>query len=310
MACQSTTASMFYPRADWDDPVMGEAPSCSLISALASVAWVYWPIIKDSLSPTFFKLNENGDASGTLPALAVEKRFEMDPAGIFKNAHSSDAGIWPAVYEKAYMKDLKNGASGDVYYCDVGKDEFDLSWPLKTGGLVALTGWGKVGYYTVTDHDPYIKIKGLCESNKQRIKYPMIGWTITKTNWPDVYQDTKPVSETNRCPGFNQMIPDHCYSILGYIPDQYIVLRCPRARVEVFQGFQETQPVPHSGSGHLVADGTLLYPKGPMTSYNKGGVPSVSRTVESNITLNINKGVFAIRKDQFQRYFEGYGYIK
>jgi hypothetical protein len=309
MACQGTTNPMFSPRPDFDDPIQGKAHSCTLITALSSMAWVYWPKIIDTLAPTFYKLDGNGNASGTIPALAVEKQFEMNPPGVFINAHSSDSGIWPAVYEKAYIKDLKNGAGGDPYYCDVSKVELDSLWPQKTGGLVALSGWGKVEYFNMTSPDPYITIKGLCESTKLRLKYPMVGWTQTRNSWPDFYNSSAKVSETNRCPGYNQMLPDHCYSILGYIPDQYIVLRNPRARLEVFQGYLESGPMAHSGSGHLVADGTLLYPKGTMISYNKGGRPSVSISVNSNINLNINSGLFAIKKDEFQRYFVGYGYL-
>jgi hypothetical protein len=301
MACRSTTASMFAPQADWNDPIQGVPPNCSLISAFSSLAWIYWPKIVDTLSPTFYNLNANGDASGTLPVLAVEKKFDI-------GCRSSDAGIWPLVYEKAYIKDLKNGAGGDEYYCDLSKPEFSSSYPQKTGGLVALTGWTKAHYDPASNNPGQYIYTSLSDAqSRPRPKFPMIAWTKTALNWPDTFNASQPVSDTNRCPGYDQMLPDHCYSILGTIyqnPLYYLVLRNPRGIKETYQGQA------HSGTGHLLPETTVFFAGGVMYSYNKGGVAGTTRNV-GQITLDMNTypGLFAIRADQFQRYFLGYGRV-
>ncbi|MDD1711846.1 MAG: hypothetical protein LUQ69_01605 [Methanoregulaceae archaeon] len=300
MACRSTTASLFAPQADFNDPIQGAIPNCAFIAALSSLAWIYWPKIMNTLSPTFYNLNANGDASGTLPVLAVEKQFDI-------NAQSSDAGIWPAVYEKAYIKDLRNGINGDAYYCDVSKSEFSLLWPQKTGGLVALTGWTKA-HYNPSSNNPgqYIYTSLSDAGSRPRPKFPMVAWTKTALNWPDTFNSSQPVSDTNRCPGYDQMLPDHCYSILGTIyqnPLYYIVLRNPRGIKETYQG------QPYSGTGHLLPETTVMYAGGTMYAYNRGAAGSSRAVGQIRLDMNTYPGLFAIRADQFQRYFLGYGRV-
>lgn len=303
MACQQTTAGIFAPRADWDDPIQGAAASCALISALSSVAWVYWPAFNvscqnpaDPLAPKLWKVDGSGNPSGLLPCCKVEKNFE------FGNAHSSDQGIWPAVYEKAYIKALNNCPVGrDADYCNVS--QYNAQFPQKTAGLVALTGWSKYQFNPSGSlpsyPEAYTNISGKCEGSR-RTKVPMVAWTKTAANWPDQYNAGQPVSETNRPLGYDQMRPDHCYSILGYIPDQYIVLRNPRALSESS----------YSGTGHLLSDGTVFHAGGTIYPYNKGNMDtSTSRNI-AQITLNKSIGLFALRKDQFQRYFLEYGWVK
>lgn len=301
MACQRSEATLFSPQPEWNDPIQGNAPSCAFIAALSAVAWIYWPKILNTLSPTFSAVNANGDASGTLPVFTIEKNID------FGNAHSSDAGIWPSVYEKAYMMDLKNGANGDAYYCDVSKAEFSSSWPQKTAPLVALTGWTKA-LYNPTANNPgqYINTSLSDATSRPRPKFPMVAWTKTAANWPDTFNASLPVGDTNRCPGYDQMVPDHCYTLLGTLlvnSVYYLVLRNPRARKETYNGQA------YAGTGHLLPESTVFYAGGSMYAYNRG-TAGVSRTV-SQIKLDMatNPGIFAIRYDQFQRYILGYGRV-
>jgi hypothetical protein len=298
MVCQNYTGSMFDPHAtdntnkaipSFDDPIMGKAPSCALIAALSSVAWVCWPKIKDTLAPAFFAVNADGNVSGNLASFSVAKYFD---AG---NAHSSDNGIWPSIYEKAYIVDLNNNAKGDAYYCDVSKSEFNSQWPQKTAGLVALTGWAKLQTDPVS-MDAYNTISVKCEGTNMRTKMPAVAWTKTAT---DPIWVGKPY-------GYDQMIPDHCYSLLGCMLNggqKYIVLRNPRYRSE------------NASNGHLVPDGTIFYPKpasGLMDCYKQNyQIDSISlRKITGDIKLNLSTGLFAIHNDQFKQYFMGYGWVK
>jgi hypothetical protein len=319
MTCLGTTANPFDPRADFDDPIQGQAESCAFIAALSSVAWVYWPAISNSLGPALWKVNDNGDPAGQLPSCSVTKNFEMTSPGVFKNAHSSDNGIWPAVYEKVFIKKRDNcGLSpttvltppgptpprSDDYYCDVSKDDFKRDptgqnrwpnlWPQKTAGLVAITGWAKDHYNPNGSTNPpygdaYANISSLCDS-KFRTKFPMIAWT--KTNAPL---------------GHNEMRPVHCYSILGYLSPNYIVLRNPRATSEGSStgGTVDLLDQP-GGSTVFFAGANPFYP------YKTLGNPDTSvpsRNVGS-LTLNRSKGIFALSNTRFKEYFEGYGRVR
>jgi hypothetical protein len=287
------------PGAEWDGPKQGGAHSCVLIAALSSIAWICWPVFPypnattksscltptNELAPKLYKQDATtGQPAGTMRCCAVDPSF--GPC----SSVDTHGGIWVPVYEKAYVKQFSNcvaGSDSDPNICKFG------SFPQKTGGLVSLTGWPHTDFFSPFGTEPYTNIYNLSPpESRPRPKFPMVAWTRTANDpiW------------ANNPNGYDQIIPDHCYSILGTLAPSYIVLRNPRAIKEVV----------NSGSGHLLPDGTLFFAPsgGTMYAFNNGSKDYTQKRNIPAINLNINKGLFAIENEQFKNYFTGYGYVK
>lgn len=275
--CKNFTGSWAESVA-YDDPIQGAVtPSCSLIAALASLAWVYPQGIKiNTLEIPFFNASTHASAGMT----TITKSFWMEGT-TFIHAHSSDAGeIWPAIYEKAYAK-WKNGAE----ICDISLLG-STKWPGNgVTALVELTGWQDPGntYSTASSSasatytnivNNYCAPPGAGTTSYQ-VKYPGAAWTTAGNP--------------------SKGIPaNHEYSILGVYTKggiQYIVLRNPKGANPPSSDLLDTSP-----------SWQVSY-----RTYQRGSAVGAAATTK---TVSLSNGTFALKMDAFKSSFNAYGFVK
>lgn len=299
MAVREQTKNGFDPAGDgaeWDDPCQGIALSCNLIAALSSCGWVCYSQVKqvsyNSGSKTY-TMGEPGSPrgfygpNGEKSAVSVSNLIMMDdPTGLPRHGHvhphDGDTGIFPALYEKLWLKDKTGTDYPNVAQAPVA------NWPNNQDALLALTGWPTSGriYTKAAGWNPWLVIAPLCEQGK--IKVPMVAWTAT----------------TGAAQGWNQLKDNHYYSVLGVIPaDQaganYIVLRNPLA-------VALAGPNPN-----VISDSNYRLPwAGSNWEYDMSGnhVQALDNNM-SPVTLNLGAGVFGLHKGTFASYFAGFGWV-
>jgi hypothetical protein len=287
------------PIPSFNDPVHISLEACAFFAGLSSIAWVYWPLIKNILNPTFAHLTDAGLPDRTLKCCTVTKR--SDPAEV----SSTDNGIWAQMYAKAYVVDSKNDRDGTNCvsradeYCSL--NQFGVQFPQKIYGMLAIAwgaerSWigGANNQWNPGTVDPYTKINSYCETiqGARRTKYPMVAWTHPNNHGIWVGKPS----------GYNQMIAGHCYSVLGVISPDYIVLRNPHAKSE------------GSSNPDLYQDLATYIPTAvtppTMYGYQNGNLQNaIKRRIISDIKLDANKGIFALKNSAFKQFFQGYGRI-
>jgi hypothetical protein len=287
------------PIPSFNDPVHASLNACAFFAGLSSIAWVYWPIIKNILNPTFAHLTDAGVPDRTLKCCTVSKRYDL------AEVNSTDAGIWAPVYAKAYVVDSQNDKDGTN--CTARSDEycplsqFGVQFPQKIYSLLAIA-WGAepiwvggaANQWDPATVDPYTKINSYCETiqGARRTKYPMVAWTQTATHavW------------SGKAGGYDQMRADHCYSVLGVIAPDYIVLRNPR-------GISEGSTNPDLYQNGATYIPTAVTPP-TMYGYQKGNQQNlVKRRITADIKLDMSKGIFALKNTAFKQFFMGFGRI-
>jgi hypothetical protein len=231
---------------DFTAPVQGGLPDCHFISAMAALAWSNPYAIQHAARPVspadalvtggavdrvFFY-----PGTGAAPqAVEVTELLPLiEPGNLYQYARSGhDGEIWPAVYEKAWVKWF-TGDAGDQP--DYGK---------VTGGdpvhdLVSLTGLNYNSYATagLTGDQLWTAVRQHCRGSWTF--NPMVACTYASSAAAPtpIDYDTSGI------------VAWHCYAILGwqYVNNtQYIVLRNP-------WGFHE---------------GTLNVDAGPWTSFDQ-----------------------------------------
>ena len=255
------------------DPVQGRfLKNCSLIAALASLAWKG----KISAQPpgpiytyTFQFYNPGANSQKT------DGMLPLDSFGNLMHAKSdTPTEIWPALYEKAYYQWLENlgltNASGRPYYCSHTEWQNPVTVLFQLTGMVVSQKTGLVAETAFSDIDAFC-VNYVSNTNRA-IKSPAVAWTYDTGSQ---YSDTTIVAQ-------------HTYSLLGvagkkdingYWTDKYVVLRNP-------YGKSKGDPVMPAGSLYTGA----LWCK--------------------NINLGDNDGLFALRFDLFAQYFAGYAWIQ
>ncbi len=292
--CQPTGKQPFdstVKMAVFDDPKQGVAYSCNLIAALSSVAWVYWPAIKGVWDPCFWYKDNNGNWVLSEPNAVNDKFAFLNGELCNAKNGSADNGVWPAIYEKAWIKFRDTGR------CDVSLATVD-KWPQPIDALLALTGWGNRYFTKTPSSGTYAEIAKMCDS-KGKIMFPMVAWT-----------------SPGSLSGYDQILSGHCYSVLGTYAaaGNYIVLRNPHGTYE--GNLSSCQPAvltasPYAGAGEIIGktDTPVLPTSLPNQAYYKGSAAG-QPVSEVQTNLKICKGIFAIRDDAFVKLFNGYAWVE
>ena len=206
----------------------------------------------------------------TLVAKMIETNNDLPTAGYAKS--DTPNKIWPAVYEKAYYQWLENPQAPPNHplFCKY------TVWQSPVTVLKQLTGKVPVQKNCLNANPDIVfsDIDGLCADYAKKItnrviRFPAVAWTDAAGGQ---YKD-------------NTITAQHSYSLLGVTgtkagtppawTTKYVVLRNPYGK----------------GKGDPVMPEYLF----------TGGW--------YNINLGENDGVFALRADQFVKYFAGYTWI-
>jgi hypothetical protein len=208
----------------------------------------------------------------TSVAKTIETNNDLPTAG-FASSDTPNK-IWPAVYEKAYYQWLENPLAPPNHplFCKY------TAWQSPVTVLKQLTGKNPDSKQDCLNANPdtvFSHIDSLCDDYRsitnRVIRYPAVAWTNTSgTQYTD-----------------NTIAAQHCYSLLGvtgsktgtppvWTTNKYVVLRNP-------YGKRKGDPV--------------------MPGYLSIGF------WYNNINLSDNDGIFALRADQFVKYFAGYTWI-
>ena len=191
-----------------DDAVQGPVPDCSLISALASVAWVKQAYL--NRYPVYqFK---DPDTGVITPITLTSKNMLVDSSGNPVGAQVGINGVvWPLLYEKAYAM-WKNVPNWSTTTCP---NVCQMPSIFGHKGLISVTRKNAPAPFTInasSQNDNTIAnlLNGITDVSKKAL-YPAVGWTLERS-----------------APG---IIASHTYSYLGYYKSSsnvyYIVLRNP-----------------------------------------------------------------------------------
>ncbi len=272
--------NFFTDPAQFDDPVQGALPDCHFISALASLAWANPYAICQRTRQT-----SSNDSFGQGGAVDMIQFF-------------GGPGAVPANVEVTELLPLLEPGNLYQYACssDVGE-----TWP-----AIYEKAWVKWFTGDAGDQPDYTKVEGgdpvadLVSLTGLNPTYKSTQGQTANQIWNDVrsncrgswtfnpmvavtYQSAAaaPISIDYATAG---LVAWHVYSILGWIFDgnlEYIVLRNPWGNTPA----------------------TLNIDKGPWTPIEQ---------IASGLTFSLNLpagGVFALRSDTFQQYFESYGWV-
>lgn len=276
-------ASLFLDdvKALFDDPVQGSAPNCCFMSALSAVAWTLGRTkikILDNTKPPYNKPPDDPaaysvwlqssyfDISGKL---SLDFGLQMP----FQYAHSRVmhiSYIWPALYEKAYAIKYHGAQAGTCVWPNP---------PIKWDGnphnsLGNLSGCQPYTYYKSQNNlgglgiSNYIRATAnivdviLTRVYNNKTKYPMVAWN-----------------------------PDHCYTVIGQMPDGKIVFRDPTL---------QNIPV-----GSTVAGTWNIY-----HNFLWDCRPNNNKMVADQLQLDINlgDGIFAMTQNAAEAYFSNVSY--
>jgi hypothetical protein len=234
---QWVSPGVFFTNSpDFSAPVQGYLPDCHFISALAALAWSDPYAIIHAARPVANpadSLTTGGamdriffyDAPGAVPtAIETSELLPLiEPGNVLQYARSGHAGeIWPAVYEKAWVKWFTHDTSDQPDYSKV------------TGGdpvsdLVSLTGKQRNSYATAakTGEQIWQTVRAHCQGS----------WTfdpMVATTYGSAADAPTPIDYDA-----SGIVADHCYAILGwqYVNrTKYIVLRNPWGYQEATTG--------------------------------------------------------------------------
>ena len=272
----------FFNRnpADFTDPIQGALPDCHFISAMASLAWA----------------NPYAIAQRTRPIKDPDTFKQGDAVDMIQ--FYSGTGVAPKNIEVTELLPLIE--PGDIYQYARAAD-FEETWPAvyekawvkwftndpgdqpdysKVGGgdpiydLVSLTGLNPTYKSTlgVSGNAIWQDVRSNCRGSWTF--NPMAAWT-----YASAADAPTPINYNTA-----GLVAWHVYSILGWIYHEnqdYIVLRNPWGN----------------------SPGSLNVDNGPWTAIEQ---------IASGFTRTLNlpaNGVFALRADTFQQYFEGYGWV-
>jgi Calpain family cysteine protease len=237
----------FTHSADFIAPVQGNLPNCHFISAMAALAWSDPFAIVHTTRPikNFADGLRAGGANdridfyvatgaGPQPVEVTELLPLIEPGNVYQYARSGHKGeIWPAVYEKAWVKWFTNDPGDQPDYSKVGGGD-----PI--GDLVSLTGKTYNSFATqgLTGDQIWNDVRSNCRGS----------WTfnpMAATTYSSSAAAPTPIDYDT-----SGIVAWHCYAILGWQfvnNTKYIVVRNP-------WGYQE---------------GTLNVDVGPWTSFDQ-----------------------------------------
>ena len=269
--------SFYSDCAEFSDPIQGAVGDCYLIAALSAVAWARTYVIahrtwrdQSQREIDMVLFNQNNDWI----KIAVSEKLPLrTPGNSFIYARSQDRGeLWPAIYEKAYAKWKTNDNSDTPNILAIAG-----------GDMVRATDelMGGTRYYyatrSLTADSLWTKVRQ--NSISRKTFNPMTAWTYSSgQSSPDHVN----YNSAN-------IVANHAYTVLGWDyrnAQKYIILRNPWGQTESRVGVD---------NGHWAAWDAPYY-----------GGPG--KWISVNLPLN--DGVFALRMDEFKKYFAGLGLVK
>lgn len=225
------------------DVIQGALGDCYFVAALASVAWAHPFVIAQR--------TRNTDAGGAFATpgavdmllfsdgtnwkeVEVTELLPLQPPGnnyVYARSDRADE-IWPAVYEKAYVRWRTNSGDRPNYAPIAGGD------PVLAAAQI--TGLAKTYCATapLTPHDIWQDIRSNCLSYKTF--NPMVAWTYP-TSDPSVGRNYASAN----------IVANHAYSVLGWHYNggqEYIVLRNPWGSTEATLDIESGTWVAFDGS--------------------------------------------------------------
>jgi len=215
--------------------------------------------------------------SGASHKIEVNELLPLhSPGNGYIYARSSEAGeIWPAIYEKAYVKwrTSKDPTSRSDYSTIYGM----IAGGDPVGSAAAITGLTPYYYGTSGLTADAIWQKVRQNSISRKTFNPMVAWTYGSSPSPDVNYANA------------HLAANHAYSILGwqFVNNQkYVILRNPWGSYEAILNVDNSTwtawDAPYYG-------GPGWWKPIPMAT---------------------NDGIFALRVDTFKKYFAGFGWVK
>jgi hypothetical protein len=276
----------FTDPTDVTDPVQGAIVDCHFVAGLASLAWARPDLIGQKTRP--LRSGDSFPSGGGVDMIsfysgpgAQPQEVEvtellplLEPGDVYQYARSSDPGeTWPAVYEKAWVKFVTKDHGDTPDYLKIGGGD-----PI--GDLVALTGMNPNYKSTqgVSPHDIYQDVRA--HSRGGDTFDPMAAWTYSSASAAPT-----PINYSNA-----NLVAWHIYSILGWQygnGQEYIVLRNPWGNTEA----------------------TLNTDNGPWSAIDESFLQTYELPTSWR-TFNLPQGgIFALRADTFQQYFQGYGWV-
>jgi hypothetical protein len=218
---------MFFINApDFAAPVQGYLPNCDFIAAITSLAWSDPHAIAQAVRPVAAsdRIGHRGfmervfffEAAGAKPhPVEVSELLPLiAPGRLYQYARSSHSEeIWPAIYEKAWVKWLTREAGDRPDYSKITGGD-----PVRN--LVSLTGKKYRSHATrgKTAEEIWSAVRSNCSGS----------WTfnpMVATTYPSASLAPSPIDYDSA-----SIVAAHCYSILGWQwanNKRYIVLRDP-----------------------------------------------------------------------------------
>jgi hypothetical protein len=302
-------ASVIPKRLDViDDAVQGCTKNCYFIAALASVAFVKYtnfPVsaaksaLKDSYDITFYYPDGQ-----TYRTITIGSDLVLESAGntpVFSRPSTSNE-VWPAIYEKAYgaflvllQSDLPfNGRVGCSNYPRPNLSDFAGGNPLESLEHITGASWVLNSTYFNTKDIPGKCFEKIWNANYSEdsvngiTRYPMVAWTYFTADDANTCHPNTKISY-----GSEILVANHSYSILGTVKNggiNYIVLRNPYGRL---WGADPDDPV--------------------LKNYLYTGTwspPSLGNCSAFSLPMTTIDGIFALSDDQFELYFQAFGWVQ
>ncbi|MDP3565115.1 MAG: hypothetical protein Q8R70_11570, partial [Methanoregula sp.] len=309
-----------------DDCVQGCALNCYFVAALCSVAWMYYPSFPPLSNPSLktpsgdYTITYHYASNSGTRDVKVSKELVLSIADtpVFSRPTPGNE-IWNGLLEKAYSEFLvfsdsalpyKNLQPSNNEYADIEKYPRP-NIPDDKGGnpiqaLEHITGNTWKPYDPTNPADP--QPGATCFATKdipggcfQRIidncKLSGVNNTLGKTNYPMVaytYENGVKAGYDNNLYDSCILVANHSYSILGIkidvvngISQRYIILRNPYGKLFGAE--------PQPGNGFYL--GLWSVPA-------SGSCPALN-----NYNLATIDGIFGLRDDMFEKYFEAFGWV-
>lgn len=281
----------FTAPVDFIDPIQGAIPDCHFISALAALAWSRPYSIAQRTRPLNGSDSFAGGAAvdmiqfyastGSAPSdVEVSELLPLlEPGDGYVYARCvNPTEIWPAVYEKAWVKWVNQVNTDQPDYGLIGGGD-----PI--ADLVTLTGLSP-SYAATQGAAPqaiWNEVRAHCDGSWTFD--PMAAWT-----YPSAAAAPTPINYSTA-----NLVAWHVYAILGWMYDdktkqEYIVLRNPWGNTEA----------------------VLNVDNAPWLSIEQIPWFFQERFSEGDYARSFSlpgDGVFALRADTFQQYFAGYGWV-
>lgn len=281
-SCQVFGGASLFPsdlKAFFDNPVQGSAPNCCFMSALSAVAWTLGSTKIRIQDYTKSPYNRSQDDPAAYSVWLQSSWFNV--SGIFsldfglpmpfQYGHSRTVSeVWPALYERAYAIKCHQAQANTCVW-----SEPPVNWDGNPHNSISnLSGCQPYTFYKNQSN-----LGGLGVSNYVKATTSIVNEILTRCS----YSKTRyPMVAWN---------PEHCYTVLGQMPDGKIVFRDPTL-----------QNIP---AGSTVTGTWTIY-----HNFLWDCRPSINRMLadQRQLDINLGSGIFAMTQNAAEAYFSNMSY--